>query len=101
MKIGIVGCGLIGRRRAKFLGEDELVIVADVNEFVGKKLAEEYNCEFTDDYHKVTQNQNVQELDTLGVTMPATQTQVTALEQASYNTMGKHLYQNRDLSHRY
>ena len=49
----------------------------------------------------VTQNQNVQELDTLGVTMPATQTQVTALEQASYNTMGKHLYQNRDLSHRY
>jgi len=59
MKVGIVGAGLIGSRRAKYLGEDELAIVADVSEERAKKLAESYNCEFTTDYKKVTQNPNV------------------------------------------
>ncbi|MFH1450789.1 MAG: Gfo/Idh/MocA family oxidoreductase, partial [archaeon] len=60
MKVGIVGCGLIGSRRADFLGEDKLVIVADVNEERAKELAEKHNCESTTDYHKVTQHPEVE-----------------------------------------
>jgi len=59
MRIGIVGAGLIGSRRAKYLGEDELVVVADVDEERAKKLSEEHNCKFSTDYHKVTQNPEI------------------------------------------
>ena len=31
MKVGIVGCGLTGNKRAKALGEDRLLAVADVH----------------------------------------------------------------------
>ncbi|MDP7282523.1 MAG: Gfo/Idh/MocA family oxidoreductase [Candidatus Undinarchaeales archaeon] len=60
MKVGIVGCGLIGSRRADFLGEDEIVIVADVSEQRAKELADKYNCKFATDYRKVTQNPEVE-----------------------------------------
>jgi predicted dehydrogenase len=60
MKVGIIGCGLIGSRRADFLGEDELVIVADVNEQRAKELSEKHNCKFTTDSHEVMQNSEVE-----------------------------------------
>jgi predicted dehydrogenase len=53
-KIGIIGCGLIGNKRAKALLGHELIYVADMNEELAKKLAEEYNCKYTKDYKEVT-----------------------------------------------
>ncbi len=37
--VGIIGCGLIGQKRAKALGEGRLVACADVNEIRAKALA--------------------------------------------------------------
>ena len=37
--VGIIGCGLIGQKRAKALGEGRLVACADVNEVRAKALA--------------------------------------------------------------
>ena len=51
MKVLIIGCGLIGRKRAKALSEnDKLVSCCDVNEEVGKKFAEDFGCDFFTDY---------------------------------------------------
>jgi predicted dehydrogenase len=38
--IGIIGCGLIGQKRAKALGEGRLVACADINENAAKALAQ-------------------------------------------------------------
>ena len=37
--VGIIGCGLIGQKRAKALGEGRLVACADINETRAKALA--------------------------------------------------------------
>lgn len=37
--IGIIGCGLIGQKRAKALGDGRLLACADINEFRAKALA--------------------------------------------------------------
>jgi predicted dehydrogenase len=47
MKVGIIGCGLIGNRRANVVHQskgDELIIVADIDESRAKNLAEEIGC---------------------------------------------------------
>jgi predicted dehydrogenase len=49
-KIGIIGCGLIGNKRAKALEGNELTYVADTNEDLAKKLAAEYNCRYSTNY---------------------------------------------------
>jgi predicted dehydrogenase len=54
--IGIVGCGLIGNKRANALCDQKLTMVADINEDLAKKLAEEYNCEYTTDYKKLVES---------------------------------------------
>jgi predicted dehydrogenase len=60
MRVGIIGCGLIGWRRASFLGEDKLVLCADVDEARAKKLAEEFDCEYSTEYTKVTRNSEIE-----------------------------------------
>src|SRR5690606_27950344 len=42
MRVGIIGCGLIGRKRAKALGEHILVAVADTQLERAQSLAKEY-----------------------------------------------------------
>ena len=55
MRIGIVGAGLQGRRRAQALKKsgDELIIVAAAHLERAKLLADEMECEATDDWEKV------------------------------------------------
>jgi len=43
MKVAIIGCGLIGDKRAKSLGDSTLVACADINIQVAKKFSERYN----------------------------------------------------------
>jgi len=52
-KIGIIGCGLIGDKRAKNLLGNKLVIVADKNIDKAKTLAMKYNCQYSADYRDV------------------------------------------------
>jgi predicted dehydrogenase len=51
MKIGIIGCGLIGRKRALSLESDDILIACcDINEELGKNFAKEFNCKYFTNY---------------------------------------------------
>jgi predicted dehydrogenase len=56
MKIGIVGCGLIGHRRALVAHQagDELCLVADLNQEAAAKTASIQQTEWTQDWQAVT-----------------------------------------------
>jgi len=59
MKIGIIGCGLIGRKRALSLDQDDVIIACcDTNIEIGQKFADEFNCEFFKDYYDLINNIN-------------------------------------------
>ena len=50
MNVAIIGCGLIGNKRAKALGDDKLVVSLDSNSSRAQKLAAQYpGCEATTD----------------------------------------------------
>jgi len=52
MKVSIIGCGLIGRKRAAALEKgDELVACCDVNSAIGKKFAEDFNCKYFNNHN--------------------------------------------------
>ncbi len=56
MKIGLVGAGAIGQRRAEVVGEDEsteMEIVADVDEERARELAQRIRCRWTTDPSEV------------------------------------------------
>jgi predicted dehydrogenase len=50
MNVAIIGCGLIGNKRAKALGDDKLVVSVDSDSSRAQKLAAQYpGCEATTD----------------------------------------------------
>jgi len=54
MKVVIIGCGLIGRKRAMALGsEDVLVACCDTNEVSAVKFADEFGCAHLADYARL------------------------------------------------
>ena len=59
MKVGIIGCGLIGRKRALALQNDDILVACcDINKEIGKKFAEEFNCKFYNKYVDLLANSN-------------------------------------------
>jgi len=63
MHVGIVGCGLIGRRRADVVRRspgDELVIVADVDEGRARSLARKIGCLATTDWQEVVAREDLE-----------------------------------------
>lgn len=62
MKIGIVGCGLIGHRRALVAREagDEVVLVADIVPERAEKTAAAVGAVWTDDWQKVTAHPQIE-----------------------------------------
>jgi predicted dehydrogenase len=62
LRVGVIGCGLIGRRRAEVIRrspDDKLVIVADVDEGRAKSLASEMGCLATTDWQEVIARDDV------------------------------------------
>lgn len=58
----VIGCGRMGRRRAKTVREHpdaELICVSDVEEKVSRKLAEEQKCDYYDDFEKAIMRKEV------------------------------------------
>ncbi len=55
MRVGIVGCGLIGRRRAAVARElgDRVVAVADIDAARAQQVAQENGCAWTTDWQEV------------------------------------------------
>jgi len=59
MKVGIVGAGRVGNKRAQALSGAELVLVADIDENRAKKLAEEYRCDYTTKWEDLVSEDSV------------------------------------------
>src|SRR4029078_13504306 len=60
MRVGIVGCGLIGNKRAKALGDERVVAVADPNADRARKLAGQYpGCEVGADWEALVRRPDV------------------------------------------
>src|SRR6056297_3258940 len=51
MNIGIIGCGLIGKKRANNISKDDVIIsCCDINEDIGNDFSEKYNCKYYQNY---------------------------------------------------
>lgn len=60
MRVGIVGCGLIGGKRAKSLGQNPLIAVADLDSARTQNLAAQYRgCEPSSDWKKVVERDDI------------------------------------------
>jgi len=62
MKIGIVGCGLIGNRRARVVqaAGDKVLLVADINADRARKTAAALGADWTDDWEAVIRHPEIQ-----------------------------------------
>lgn len=63
MKVGLIGAGLQGKRRAKALKQSknaQLVIVADTDIDRAKVLAEDINCHVTDNWEEVVNREDIE-----------------------------------------
>lgn len=63
--VGIIGCGVIGARRAEILKkfpESKLVKVADINAERAKAVAEQYGCAYTTNWKEVTQDPQINQV---------------------------------------
>ena len=59
-KVGIVGCGLIGSKRAESLGkEGSLVACADLDIEVAKKFANKYGGKSYQNWHSLIDESNI------------------------------------------
>lgn len=61
MNVGIVGAGLVGKKRAKAMeGLDlKLISVADIVKERAKALAEQYNCSYTADWKNLVKDKSI------------------------------------------
>jgi len=59
MKIGIIGCGLIGWKRALSIKSNQIYSVCDIDISKAQKLAKTINCNFTDNYNDITNNDDI------------------------------------------
>jgi predicted dehydrogenase len=62
LRVGIIGAGLIGNKRAKIikdLNEEELVMVVDIDKEKAKSMAENYNCEFADNWQELVKRPDI------------------------------------------
>ena len=62
MRVGVVGCGLIGRRRGEVVkqsSQDRLVIVADSIRGRAESLASDTGCAYSDHWQNVVEHQEV------------------------------------------
>ena len=86
LKVGIVGCGLIGQKRAKYLGNNTLKAVADIS----LERAQSLSCKYPDveafsDWRKIV------ELEDIGIVIVSTTTNWLAPIALAAIDAGKHV----------
>jgi len=70
IQFGIVGCGRIGSRHAKFISKNrraKLVAVCDINKSKSNKIAKEYGCKALYDYNELLN----EDIDVINVCTPS------------------------------
>lgn len=89
MKIGIIGAGLIGNKRARIIrsfATDKVVMIADINFARAKKLADEIgNCEATDNWEKIIDHKQIE-----AIVVAATHNNLATISLAALSA-GKHV----------
>jgi predicted dehydrogenase len=61
MRVGIIGCGLIGHKRARALGESRLIACADTNVGRAQQLAAQYpGCQATQDWQTIVARDDIE-----------------------------------------
>ena len=61
--VGVIGLGLIGRRRAEIVAnspQTKLITVCDTNLSLVKEIAKKFNCQKTKDFEEVVRNKDIQ-----------------------------------------
>jgi predicted dehydrogenase len=96
MRIGIVGCGLIGKRRATVAREagDSVVIVADVDTARARQVAAECNSEWSSDWHDVVLRNDVDAVVVATVNKFLAPVTIAAAEQGKHILCEKPLGRN-------
>jgi len=88
VKVGIIGCGLIGKRRTQIASQspsDEVVIVADIDKSLADTVATESRCQSTTDW------QDVVSRDDLDIVVIATPNKFLMLIAVAALESGKHV----------
>jgi predicted dehydrogenase len=86
LRTAIIGCGLIGNKRAKALGDSPLVVTADTNLSRAKQLASQFpDCKASDDWRAVVDRPDVD------LVVVATTNDMLALATLAAVRAGKHV----------
>lgn len=96
MKIGIVGCGLIGARRARVAraAGDEVLLVADIHAQAAQEVAGEAGCRWTEDWRAVAGHQEIEAVVVATVNKALLPITVASLENGKHVLCEKPLGRN-------
>lgn len=70
IKVGIIGVGNMGKNHARVYSEiADLVAISDINEEVGKKIADKYNVAFYQNYRKMIKDKRIEAISVVVPTL--------------------------------
>ena len=91
----VIGVGNMGKHHARIYSElkdVKLVAVCDINENVGKKIANKFNCKFYKNYKKMLKNEDI---DIVSIVVPTSLHKKISLDVVDY---GKHILIEKPLA---
>jgi predicted dehydrogenase len=97
MNVGIIGCGLIGRKRAAALAafpKDKLIAVCDVDGERASALAKDFHCESETEWRHLTQRKDIDVIINSSINEVLEEITVGALEQGKHVLCEKPLGRN-------
>jgi predicted dehydrogenase len=97
MKVGIIGCGLIGRKRADALAAfpmDKLITVCDIDGERASTLAMDFHCECEADWRYLVQRKDVDVIINSSINKVLEEISVGALQQGKHVLCEKPLGRN-------
>ena len=96
MNIVIIGCGLIGRKRALALEQsDKLIACCDVNEELALKFSQEFKCSYFTDFNKL-----LKEIECDSVIVAVTNKYIEEIVKNSIE-LGRHIISEKPLGRNY
>lgn len=97
LRVGVIGCGLVGGRRARSASQNPrcvLKVVVDINEMKARALGEELKCAFTTDWSTVVSDPNIDAVTVCTVNSWLAPVTLAALNQGKHVLCEKPLGRN-------